>query len=136
MAGLLHELGDLIVGAYMPEAYASILQGAVERGCRTFEVEEERLGFSHAEIGAYLLGIWGLPQPIVDAVAHHHHPTRMPHSGFDPMTAVYVADLLAGRGPDSPILQHDQDCLEELGLTQKFAEWRKTLPFHTLAAGA
>ena len=38
------------------------------------------------------------------------------------MTAAHVADLLADRGSNIPILQHDQDCLEELGHTQKFAE--------------
>jgi hypothetical protein len=43
---LLHELGDLIAGAYMPEAYRSSLHGAGGLGSRTFEVEEERLGFS------------------------------------------------------------------------------------------
>jgi CheY-like chemotaxis protein len=86
-----------------------------------------------AEIGAYLLGIWGLPQPIVDAIAHHHHPTRVPHTGLDPISAVYIAALLADGGTPG---QADQDTLKELGLTEQFAEWQKSLPQQALAAKA
>ncbi len=141
-AGFLHELGDLIVASCMPEAFASILMTAQERKCKTFEVEEERLGFSHAEIGAYLLGIWGLPRSIVDAIAHHHHPTRVPHDRLDPLTAVYVADLLADQSRaelqsgDLAISEHDKDCLQELGITEQFFEWRKAFNLQALAAKA
>ena len=62
---------------------------------QVFEAEEELLGTSHAEIGAYLLGLWGIPNLAVEAIAHHHHPTRISHSGLDSTVAVYVADLLA-----------------------------------------
>jgi hypothetical protein len=64
-----------------------------------------------------------------------HRRTTAAREGFDPMP-VYVADRLAERGSDSLILQHDQDGLDEPGLTQKFAEWRKPLQFNALAAGA
>jgi hypothetical protein len=49
------------------------------------------LGASHAEIGAYLLGIWGFPAPVVEAVAHHHAPSRVPPHGFDTLSAVCIA---------------------------------------------
>jgi HD-like signal output (HDOD) protein len=89
-------------------------QLAAERGCKLFEAEEELLGTSHAEIGAYLLGLWGLPNIAVEAIAHHHRPDRISHSGFDCTVAVYMADLLeeeleahpqgaTNRGSASPI---------------------------------
>jgi HD-like signal output (HDOD) protein len=79
----------------------------LERGCKAFEVEEKKFGFSHAEIGAYLLGIWG--------------------------RAVYLGDLLANEPNDGAIAQHDQACLAALGLTEQMGEWRKTLK-HAAAA--
>ena len=58
-------------------------------------MEEREDGFSHAEIGAYLLGLWGLPYTVVEAVALHHGPNRVPHQNFDAISAVYAANLLA-----------------------------------------
>jgi HD-like signal output (HDOD) protein len=130
VAGFLHEIGDLIVAAYMPELFAA---GAKEAGCRPFEAEEKKLGFSHAEIGAYLLGIWGLPQAIVEAIAHHHHPRRVARTGFDPVAAVYVADLLLDGTEPQP---SDYACLKELGVTEQFGEWRKSMSQQALAARA
>jgi HD-like signal output (HDOD) protein len=80
----------------MPDEFCAAHSMAAGRGCKVFEAEEELLGTSHAEIGAYLLGLWGLPNLAVEAIAHHHRPTRVPHSGFDCAAAVYVANLLAG----------------------------------------
>lgn len=59
------------------------------------EVEHELHGFTHAEAGAYLLGLWGLPYPIVEAVAHHHAPWRVKQCGFDTLASIHVADHLA-----------------------------------------
>jgi HD-like signal output (HDOD) protein/CheY-like chemotaxis protein len=133
VAGFLHEIGDLIVAGYLPELFTAVSNIAEESGSKAYEAEEKKLGFSYAEIGAYLLGVWGLPQPIVDAIAHHHHPTRVPHTGLDPISAVYVAGLLAdAEGPT----QADHDTLKELGLTEQFTEWRKSLPQQALAAKA
>jgi HD-like signal output (HDOD) protein len=105
---------------------------AAERGCKVFEVEEEMLGTSHAEIGAYLLGLWGLPNVAVEAIAHHHRPARIPHSSFDCTVAVYVADLLdeeleahpqgaTGLEIDEPV----RTCLETLGVLPEFSEFRE-----------
>ncbi|HME32401.1 MAG TPA: HDOD domain-containing protein, partial [Terriglobales bacterium] len=94
--------------------------------------EEELLGISHAEVGAYLLGLWGFPSLAVEAIAHHHRPTRIPHSGFDSSVAVYVADVL-----DHELEAHPEDstgskldetartCLETLGILPRFAEFRE-----------
>jgi HD-like signal output (HDOD) protein len=116
----------------MPNEFCTVLSRASERGCKVFEAEEELLGTSHAEIGAYLLGLWGIPNLAVEAIAHHHHPTRIPHSGLDSIVAVYVADLLAhefeahSQGSIGlEIVESDRLCLETLGLLEKFPEFRK-----------
>ncbi len=131
IAALLHDVGSLILACKLPDKFCSAHALAKEQGCKVFEAEQEILGTSHAEIGAYLLGLWGLPSLAVEAVAHHHHPTRIPHSGFDSTVAVYVADLLAHEldRPQSAtgleIEESDRACLETLGVLPNFAELRE-----------
>ena len=132
VAALLHDIGSLFLASSMPDTFCSILSRANERGCKQFEAEKELLGTSHAEIGAYLLGLWGIPNLAVEAVAHHHHPTRIPHSAFDCTVAVYVADLLAGELDDRPqgskgheLAESDRACLEALGVLDKLPELRE-----------
>jgi HD-like signal output (HDOD) protein/CheY-like chemotaxis protein len=132
VAALLHDIGSLVLACRMPATFCSVLARATERGCQPFEAEEELLGISHAEIGAYLLGLWGIPSLAVEAIAHHHRPTRIPHSGFDSSVAVYVADLLARELEAHPkdlagseIAESDRACLETLGVARQFAGFRQ-----------
>lgn len=132
VAALLHDIGSLVLASSMPDKFSSILSRANERGCKQFEAEEELLGISHAEIGAYLLGLWGIPNLAVEAVAHHHHPTRIPHSALDCTVAVYIADLLADELEEHPegstgveIAESDRAFLESLGVLDKLPEFRE-----------
>jgi HD-like signal output (HDOD) protein/CheY-like chemotaxis protein len=132
VAALLHDIGRLVLASRMPDTFRAVLVRARERKCDCFVAEEELLGTSHAEIGAYLLGLWGIPNPVIEVIAHHHHPTRIPHSGFDSLTAVYVADLLADEIRDHPqdatgseLDETDRACLETLGISDRFVEFRE-----------
>lgn len=126
LAALLHDIGRLVLASKMPDQFCSTLSQATERKCEPFEAEESLIGTSHAEIGAYLLGLWGIPNLAIDAIAHHHHPTRIPHSGLDSSLAVYVADLLADQeSVESELRETDRICLEELGILPRFAEFRE-----------
>jgi HD-like signal output (HDOD) protein/CheY-like chemotaxis protein len=73
-ACLLQHVGLLVMLTRMPDTAARLAETARRSGRPLGEVEREALGVTHAEIGAYLLGIWGLPPPLVEAVAHHHQP--------------------------------------------------------------
>jgi len=132
VAALLHDIGSLFLASKMPDEFCTARSRASERGCEPFEVEEELLGASHAEIGAYLLRLWGIPDLAVEAIAHHHHPTRVPHSEFDSTVAVYVADLLARELEASPqgskevaISEFDRQCLDTLGILPRLDEFRE-----------
>ena len=132
VAALLQDVGRLILASKMPNEFCSVLALTQERKCEPFEAEEEILGTSHAEIGAYLLGLWHIPDYAVEAIAHHHRPTRIPHSGFDSSIAVYVADLLAREldahpqdATGSELRESDRACLETLGILQRFTEFRQ-----------
>jgi putative nucleotidyltransferase with HDIG domain len=132
IAALLHDIGKLFLASSMPEQFRSVFLRFSERGCKPFEAEEELLGTSHAEIGAYLLGLWGIPNLTVEAIAHHHHPTRIPNAGFDSTVIVYVADLLDHELEAHPLdstgaemEEADRAILEALGVLPKFVEFRE-----------
>ena len=82
---------------------------------------------SHAEIGAYLLGLWGMPYPVVEAVAHHHRPARVPgQTVFGVLGAVHVADALAGEQDECEMETTgiDEQYLQSVGVAARLPEWR------------
>jgi putative nucleotidyltransferase with HDIG domain len=93
-AGLLHDIGKLILAQNFPTAYGIALHQANNRKCALVDMEIESFGASHAEIGAFLLKRWGLPAIVVAAVGFHHFPERNPTSDFSPTTAVHAANYL------------------------------------------
>ena len=95
VGGLLHDIGKLVLAERAPEQFPMAIKGVQEQGRPLFTIEEELIGVSHAEVGAYLLRLWGLPSPVAEAVAHHHHPKRVPHEKLDMISAVYLVNLLA-----------------------------------------
>jgi putative nucleotidyltransferase with HDIG domain len=126
-AGLLHDVGLLVLAAQSPLELEHALRAARDTGRTLHAVETERHGSSHAELGAYVLGLWGLPHAVVEAVAHHHAPARVEPSGLDPVVAVHVADHLArelfpATSAAPPPL--DEELLERLGLLDRLDEWR------------
>jgi putative nucleotidyltransferase with HDIG domain len=92
MAGLLHDIGKLILMDKTPEEFRQICELANSTNCSALEAEQRVLGTTHAQVGAYLLGIWGLPEPIVEAVAWHHSPKNRHGGTLDTITAVHLAE--------------------------------------------
>jgi putative nucleotidyltransferase with HDIG domain len=96
LAALLHDIGYWVLLQECPEDLGRAVQLAVERAIPLYVAEQQVIGASHAEIGAYLLGIWGLPHVVVEAVAHHHQPDRVSHVEFDVLSSLVIARSLAG----------------------------------------
>jgi HD-like signal output (HDOD) protein len=94
LAGLLHDIGYWILIQECPKEMASALQLSRAEGLSLVECERRITGATHAEIGAYLLGLWGLPYAIVEAVALHHTPTAVTPHGFDLVGALAVSHAL------------------------------------------
>jgi HD-like signal output (HDOD) protein len=100
LAALLHDIGYWILIQECPRELEQAIELALAAAIPLPQAEYEILGASHAEIGAYLLAIWGLPYTVVEAVAHHHRPTRVKSAGLDALAALAVAMALTG-GDDS-----------------------------------
>jgi len=128
-AGLLHDVGKAMLLSEMPQQYGDILQQIATRPETDPRiVENENLGCTHADVGAYLLGIWGLPSQLLQAVAFHDHPGDSLELRFSPLAAVHCADAIASATDKSPInqdIQLDEAYLSALGLEQKPSLWRE-----------
>lgn len=94
MAGLMHDIGQLVLAASLPEPYIDVTKRITEEKLSRYEAETEVFGTSHAEVGAYLLGIWGLSDNIIEAIAWHHDPEKSPVEKFSPLAAVHAADAM------------------------------------------
>jgi putative nucleotidyltransferase with HDIG domain len=94
LAGLLHDIGYWVLAQECPDELGKAVALSISARIPLYAAEIQIIGASHAEIGAYLLGIWGLPHSVVEAVAHHHQPERVSHSEFDVLAAVVGAHTL------------------------------------------
>lgn len=126
MAGLLHDCGKLTLADNFPDQYEQVLSRAEQERMPLWKAEAEMFGLHHGSVGAYLLGLWGLPSPIIEALAFHHEPRSCPQDCFNILTAVHVANVLEQEDADSTSQrsQVDEDYLAGLGLGGRLAEWR------------
>lgn len=123
-AGLLHDLGKVILLSQRPVEYRAIRQRPRE-GISVEDAEIEVLGCSHAHLGGYLMSIWGLPTSLVQAVAFHHCPSQAVDPAFSTLTAVHCANVLVHQMKDGVgTMVMDESYLERLGLVDKAACWR------------
>ena len=129
-AGLIHDMGKLILAANVPAMCNAIEQLHKSKQLTQREAEMQVLGTTHAELAACLLGTWALPLPVLEAVAWHHHPTRSPDKGFTLLTAVHAGNVFAyelGCGTGTAALPEvfDNNYLLQIGLGENRNDWRK-----------
>ncbi len=128
IAGMLHDMGKLILADSLPDRFQQARALASERGLPLFAAEQEVFGATHAGVGAYLFGLWGLPAPIVEAVAFHHAPASNNLRAFSPLTAVHAANALEHElsNPAEPArpVEVDAAYLASLGLEHRVKAWR------------
>jgi putative nucleotidyltransferase with HDIG domain len=91
VAGLLHDLGRLLIALGLPDEFERLLKLHEQSGRSWTECERELLGFTHAELSAEALGKWKFPEPVQIAVRDHHHPPAFQAGEPVPLSAVVDA---------------------------------------------
>jgi HD-like signal output (HDOD) protein len=92
VSGLLHDFGQLVILNSFKDDYAPILDKSKDENIPLWKVEREKFDVDHAEVAAYLLGIWGLPDDIVEAVLYHHEPSKFINKDFCALSAIHFAN--------------------------------------------
>lgn len=136
-AGMLHDLGKLILLTNRRNDYLKVMKLCNESQLTTTEAESKVIGASHAELGAYLLGLWGLVDPVVEAVALHHAPAGDTATGFTALAAVHAANALehefTGTKAEGAL---DPRFLAQIGAAERVDAWRAACRTAIEAAGA
>lgn len=132
VAGVLHDVGKLIFASNFPRQYGEAVTDALECGYALCDLEREAFGADHADLGAYILGLWGLPSTLVEAVAFHHHPAKAQSTGFSALTAVHIANVLSHRDPEGQLPSGiDESYLHSIGVLNELPAWSRLAPAET-----
>lgn len=135
LAGLLHHAGHLLLAANEPRKAKQVIKGA-RSGQPAYELEREIFGATQEEVGAYLLGLWGLPCPVVEAVAFQNRPSQWAGQGFGVVSAVHIADRLVQAHLEPPVKKvhfgatMDLEHVEAVGVASRLDEWRQRVHEH------
>jgi HD-like signal output (HDOD) protein len=131
-AALLHDIGKVVLTSIKPDEYKQVLRQASETNTMLNMVERIKLQTTHAETGAYLLSLWGIPFSILEAVAWHHYPRECKEKKFSALTAVHIANVAEHRrnriDETKVIPALDELYLNEIGVWKEAQEWVKLRP--------
>lgn len=130
-AGLLQDVGRLVLTVCLKDRYRQVIDRARQQRESLRDAEQAAFGVTHAEVGAYLMSLWGLPAELIEAIAFHHNPGGVLHDDTELLDAIHVADaevevFIEQRGRAQPAL--DPLLLERPGMANKLVLW------HAMAA--
>lgn len=129
IAGILHDIGKLILVSKMEDKYKTVMQLALDEGITLRDAEKKVFNSTHCDMGAYLIGLWGFPSDIVEAIGFHHQLELYPGEGFSPALAVHVANVLYYDINDTERVGAKVDLheeyLQERGLEGSLDTWRE-----------
>jgi putative nucleotidyltransferase with HDIG domain len=96
VAGLLHDIGKVVLNQYLPKEFGEIQTRIFEGGQACEEAEKAVIGATHAEVGAWLAERWNLPVSLVEAIRWHQRPEQCPRNAELPLL-VYLGDYLSAK---------------------------------------
>ncbi len=129
MGGMLHDVGKLILQTTFRDEYDEVILAAADAETSLWQAELQYFDASHTEVGAYLLGLWGLSDEIVEIVAYHHLPGYGYNTNFNALTAVHIANSLdAEVNKIYPLVKScgfDKEYLDSLGIDSEYERWQQ-----------
>jgi len=126
IAGLLHDMGKLLLATYLPEKFQRALEISDENQWPLLKAERSLYNTDHAEIGAMLAEWWSLPPFLVEVIRSHHH-SRIAPTEPEVSAATYAANILAGRFSFASRLKTygedlDESCFTRFHLNEEMLE--------------
>ena len=101
IAGLLHDIGKVILSEYFKESFGQVWASVRDDGLSFYEAEKNLLPLNHAQIGGHLAAKWRLPPDLIDTIRYHHTP-REGASNLDQLMIVHVADIIVNTRKADP----------------------------------
>lgn len=130
IAGLFHDVGKLVIAANLPIQYDTVYKRIRARKITLIDAEHDVLGSTHAEIGAYLLALWGFRDSVIEACAFHHTPSRSRDDRFTALSAVHAANAFDYEAQVSPYgelgITLDEEYYKRLKLDARIDLWKQT----------
>jgi HD-like signal output (HDOD) protein len=125
LAGVLHDLGRLVFATRKPPE-------APRPGAEWIQEITSQMQAHHAEVGGYLLGLWGFPDTIIEAILYHHTPSRCGEAALGLCGLLHIGDRMAlkdsyaGSAKTAPAVEPGY--LEALGLSDRWPAWWSARP--------
>ena len=126
LAGLLHDVGTLILADQSHQVESHPPAAADHRQADVRRPVDQDFSTTRDDVGAYLMELWGVPEPIVKAIAFRSCPGRSSDRAFSPLAAVHVAAAAVETGPEdlggvtAPV---DMEYLERIGCADRIDTW-------------
>jgi len=128
ISGCFHDVGKLVFCAYMPKRYRQMPEYIAEHKCSNEDAEKALIGATHGEVGAYMLGLWGLKDVVVEAILFHHSPSKCHNPKPQLLPAVHFANCLYYKMHDNSnelSVPLDREYFEKSGISAKLDTWQE-----------
>jgi len=127
LAGLLHDIGKVVLALCLPEEYEKYLQAATGDQKTNLEMEKKMVGTNHTVVGEYLARLWGLPKETGYLIGNHHNIQEIESErgakGFSPLSVIHVADTLVHQGEMARDYDTCMSFLNSHGLSSRLSLW-------------
>ncbi len=127
IAGMIHDIGKLLLFSHVEGPFIEAVEMAKETGMSLVECEQDVFSANHCDVGGYLIGLWGLKGPVIEAITFHHRLDSYPGNSFSPAIAVHAADVIYYKlYPDQNIgapPELNEEYLQGAGVGGKLEAW-------------
>ena len=126
LAGMTHDFGKLVMIKGQHPQWKDVYQKSVAEKSPIYKLEKEIIGVTHAEVGAYLLALWGVSDPVVEALAYHHAPSECLNKELSSLTGVYLANLFTVESTTNELPDYDWNYLNQVDIDETKLEFLKS----------